>query len=203
VSGTYRWFAPSRLTTGEADIDTVGVDRPWTHARFLKATADDISRSPHALEYVLDYRLGEPGLKAFRAFVIRAAAGGYSILSGLDAAAREIALTSHDGRLAHVGEGDTAIVFAYVEPWSREWVAIDVKPIDAAGCFEHLATWADFKAELDERPQLTAADLNTVRRAVIADGLQPPDVVDVISGLPPRQLSRPARALVRWLRYRV
>jgi hypothetical protein len=203
LSGTYRWFAPSRLTTGEADVETVEAACSWSSARFLKATADDISRAPHALEYILDYRLGEPGLKAFRAFVIRASAGGFSILSGLDASAREIALTSRDGQLAHIGEGDTAIVFAYVEPWSRQWVAVDVSLIDDAGCFAHLATWADFKAELEERPQLTAADLNVLRRAVLADGLQPPDVVDATSFLPHRQLSRPARALIRWLRYRV
>lgn len=203
VSGTYRWFAPSRLTTGDADIDTVDADRPWTSARFLKATADDVSRSPHALEYVLDYRLGEPGLKAFRAFVVRANAGGFSILSGIDASARDIALTSRDGRLTHISEGETAIVFAYVEPWSRDWVAIDVKPIDAAGCLAHLTTWADFKAELDERSQLTTADLAALRSALLADGLQPPDALDVVGSIPPRQLSRPARALVRWLRYRL
>jgi hypothetical protein len=200
--GTYRWFAPSRLTTGEADVDTVDSDRSWTSARFLKATADDISRSAHALEYVLDYRLGEPGLKAFRAFVVRADGGGFSILSGVDATAREIALTSRDGRPPNVGEGETAMVFAYVEPWSREWTVIDAKPIDAAGCLVHLATWADFKAELDERPRLTTADLSALRNAVLADGLHPPDVPEVIGSVPPRQLSRPVRALVRWLRYR-
>jgi hypothetical protein len=79
---------------------------------------------------------------------------------------------------------------------------IDAKPIDAAGCLVHLATWADFKAELDERSQLTTADLSALRRALLADGLQPPDVLEVIGLVPRRQLSRPVRALIRWLRYR-
>jgi hypothetical protein len=172
-------------------------------ARFLKVTADDVSRAPHALEFVLDYRLGEPGFKVFRSLAVRADGGAFSILPGLDAPAREIRLASHADRLTSLRNGETAIVFAYVEPWSSDWVVIDAKRTDAAGCLTHLYVWADFKAELEGRPRLSAADLSALRGSLLAAGLKPPEPFEVVDDIPPRQLTPPARALVRWLRYRV
>lgn len=200
LEGTYRWFAPSRLTPGESSVHAVETDRTWSTARFLKATADDASRAPHALEYVLDYRLGGPGLKAFRTLAVQARAGRFFVLPGLDAPAREVALRGD--ALRAVREGETAIVFAYLEPWSSEWVVIDVAPTDAAGCLTHLMAWADFKAELEGRPALEAADLSLMRGSLLAAGLEPPEAFEVVGDVPPRELTRPARALVRWLRYR-
>jgi hypothetical protein len=202
VSGTYRWFAPSRLTPGEASVDAVEYDRTWATARFLKATADDVSRAPHALEYVLDYRLGGPGLKAFRTLAVQSVGGGFLILPGVDAPARSILFRGDEALLANLKEGETAIVFAYLEPWSSEWVVIDVEPTDAAGCLTHLITWADFKAELEGRPALAAADLSIMRGALLAAGLQPPEAFEVVGEVPPRELARPARGLTRWLRCR-
>jgi hypothetical protein len=170
----------------------------------LKATADDVSRPPHALEYVLDYRLGKPGLKAFRVLSVRVQEGEVFILPGLDAPARLTRFAQPtDGLLTKLRDGDVALVFAYVEPWTGDWVVIDVEITDAAGCFTHLVTWADFQAELREKPELVLADLNALRVALIGAGLDPPPAYGVVVDLPRRALNRPARALVRWLRYRI
>jgi hypothetical protein len=61
--GDFRWTPPSRLTPGEARVEACEHTTDWTTARCIKAVADDLGRSPHALEYVLDYRLGPPGMK--------------------------------------------------------------------------------------------------------------------------------------------
>lgn len=185
-------------------MESVEVGTHWRSCRFLKATADDISRAPHALEYVLDYRLGTPGLKVFRTLTVRSQGGVASILPGIDAPARPIdfAHPTHPS-LASLRDGDVAIVFAYVEPWSRSWVIVDVEQTNAAECFAHAATWADFQAELRERPTLGHADFGALRNALVAAGLDPPQTHDIVAHIPSRMLNRPARALVRWLRYRV
>jgi hypothetical protein len=204
LSGSYRWFAPSRLTPGEAAVAAVDTQGDWRTARFLKATADDVSRAPHALEYVLDYRLGRPGLKVFRSMVVRAGESGFLILPGIDAPARPLAFAEPiDSRLTSLNDGEIAIVFAYVEPWSRKWVVIDVRRTDAAGCLAHVVTWADFQAELGDRPALTQSDFSTLHAGLVRAGLDPPPPHEVIEQVPARELARPARALVRWLRYRV
>jgi hypothetical protein len=204
LSGTYRWFAPSRLTPGEATVDAIDSQTDWQSARFLKATADDASRAPHALEYILDYRLGSPGLKVFRSLAVRAQDGAYLVLPGIDAPARPLTVARPvDARLMSLDDGELAIVFAYVEPWSSEWIVIDVRRTDAAGCLAHLVTWADFQAELRDRPGLGPSDLSALRTNLVRAGIDPPPAHEVMARVPPRELARPARALVRWLRYRV
>jgi hypothetical protein len=66
LDGDYRWTPPSRLSPGEARLASRDSRLTWMHARCLKAVADDIERPPHAVEYILDYRMGPPGLKFFR-----------------------------------------------------------------------------------------------------------------------------------------
>jgi hypothetical protein len=176
----------------------------WHQARFLKATADDASRAPHALEYILDYRLGEPGLKAFRSFAVRAREGEFLILPGIDAHARPVTFaTPVDSRLPKLEDGEPAIVFGYLEPWSRDWVVVDVKPTDSAGCLVHAMTWADFQAELRGAEALSAADLSAVRGALLGAGLDSPPPHELVGEIPRRQLTRATRALLRWLRYRI
>ncbi len=204
LSGAYRWFAPSRLTPGEASVEPLDSDTNWVSARFLKATADDVSRAPHALEYVLDRRLGKPGLKVFRSLAVRADGDAFLVLPGIEAPARPLAFAEPVDRLLRdMGDGQAAIVFAYTEPWSSEWVVINVQSTDAAGCLAHVVGWADFQAEIREKPPLTAADLSMLRGGLIGAGLGPPEPHEVMGQIPPRQLTGPARALVRWLRYRV
>lgn len=201
LSGSYRWFAPSRVTPGEAVVATVEVDVGWRTCRFLKTSADDLARAPHPLEYVLDYRLGAPGLKAFRALSIRKEAGGFSVLPGFDAPSRPIKLASIPRRLSDLSDGALALVLAYVEPWSPEWVVVDAHPADEAESLTHLLTWADFRAEVSGRPPLGPTDLRVLRSALISDGLDPPAAHELLPRVPERSLTGAARALVHWLRY--
>src|SRR5262249_50715463 len=64
--GDYRWTPLAQVTPGEARIESTGGSLSWRGSRCLKAVADDLLRPPHAVEYVLDYRMGPPGLKFFR-----------------------------------------------------------------------------------------------------------------------------------------
>jgi hypothetical protein len=204
LSGPYRWFAPSRVTPGEATVAVAEDATHWRNARFLKATADDASRPPHAVEYVLDYRLGNPGLKVFRVLSVLIDQGEVSVLPGLDAPARATHFARPtDARLSKLRDGDVALVLAYLEPWSRNWVVVDVETTDASGCFKHLLTWAVFQAELREKSLLSTSDLHELRTGLVRVGLDPPASQEVVVELPRRSLNRPARALHRWLRYRV
>jgi hypothetical protein len=202
LSGAYRWFAPSRVTPGEAEVATAEVDVSWRTCRFLKTSADDLARAPHPLEYVMDYRLGDPGLKAFRVLNIRKGADGFSVLPGFDAPSRPIRLGSPiPSRLSGLRDGALALALAYVEPWNPEWVVVDVHPSDEAESLTHLLTWADFRAEVSGRPSLGSGDLRALRLALISDGLDPPAAHELLPRISERGLTAAARALVHWLRY--
>lgn len=202
LAGAYRWFAPSRVTPGEAVVATAEADISWRTCRFLKTSADDLSRAPHPLEYVIDYRLGDPGLKAFRVLSIRKQANDFVVLPGFDAPSRPIRVASPiSPRLSGLADGALALVLAYVEPWSREWVVVDFHPADEAESLTHLLTWADFRAELSGQSSLGPADLRALRLALISEGLDPPAAHEVLPRIPERGLNGAARALVHWLRY--
>jgi hypothetical protein len=175
----------------------------WRDCRFLKATADDVSRPPHALEYVLDYRLGKPGLKVFRVFSVRSRQGQIEVLPGLDAPARLVSFQPPlEERLARLPESGVALAFAYLEPWGRAWQLLEVEETDARGCLQHLLTWADFQAELRGLPSLEAADLRALHLSLISAQVDAPPPHEVIVDLPQRALNPAACALVKWLRYR-
>jgi hypothetical protein len=204
LTGGYRWFPPGRLTPGDARVDDTGKEATrWRHARFLKATADDIGRAPHPLEYILDYRVGPPALKAFRVFAARRRSdAGFEVISGLVTPARRVDLQMASP-LAEPNVGACTLVFAYREPWDAVWHAIDVAAITPAECLAHALSWADFETELTGSGRLTATDGKAIRDGLVAVGLDPPPVSHVFDmGDFERHLLPAARALTRWLRYR-
>jgi hypothetical protein len=191
------------MTPGKAEVAPAEIGLTWSECRFLKATADDVARPPHALEYVLDYRLDRPGLKAFRVIAVRMRGGELEVLPGVDATARPVSFCQPlDGRLAKLPERAVALAFAYLEPWGRHWTLIDLKETDSRGCLQHLLTWADFQAEIRGLPPLERSDLRSLEAALAAADIDAPPSHEVLPDLPTRALNEAARALVKWLRYK-
>lgn len=149
LSGDYRWTPPSGATTGEAVVEEVSANHHWATARCLKAVADDIRRPPHALEYILDYRIGRPGLKFFRSVCARRSGGDWVALPAFGTAtAIRVAATLSEAQNVR-NRGALAVLLIYREPWSPSWTVANVEPVSEDGAFAHCLTWADFSRELD------------------------------------------------------
>jgi len=148
LSGDYRWAPPSRLTTGEAIVALCAEPFNWPDARCLKAVADDINRPPHALEFVLDYRLGPPGLKFFRTIAARRTTEGWQVLPAFGQLTPLILAESAPLNSMTVKNDALCMLLIYREPWSAEWTAVDVTPIDSRIATQHSITWCDHQYEL-------------------------------------------------------
>jgi hypothetical protein len=202
LSGRYRWFAPTRLTPGEASAEVVDGDADWKNARCLKAVAEDVGRPPHPLEYVLDYRLGRPGLKVFRVLAGRKSDGAFEVLPASSQGPRRVQMSAQASDVNEtLATGSLCLVFAFREPWDETWHAIGARQTSEQGCFDHVVTWADFRAEVLGDPRLSYQDLEAIRTALAAVGI----TVDRETGLGGANLARsllpPAASLLRWFRF--
>ena len=149
LSGDFRWSPPSRMTTGEAELAPTSSKLNWHDARCLKAVADDLIRPPHALEYVLDYRLGQPSLKYFRCVCAMRERETWEVLPAFE---KKRSLEVAGGlaqNLSSLGETRLAALLIYREPWSRAWTIANAVAIDAEDALAHVITWADFQCELE------------------------------------------------------
>jgi hypothetical protein len=202
LAGRYRWFAPSRVTPGESSAEIVDGSAEWDSARCLKAVAEDVGRPPHPLEYVLDYRLGNPGLKVFRAFVGRQTDGAFEVLPASSQGSRRVRLAARTTEVEELlADGSPCLVFASREPWDETWQAIAARQTSNQGCFDHVVTWADFRAEVLGQPRLSYQDVEAIRAALTTAGM----TVDRDAGLSGANLTRslvaPAVSTVRWFRF--
>jgi len=150
LSGDYRWSSPSRLTTGVASIEPGPVRIGWQHMRCLKAVAEDLIRPPHALEFVLDYRIGPPGLKFFRCVCAIREGAKWQVLPALADTRPLAVLGSLPDCVATVQGAELAALLIYCEPWSRTWMIADALEIQPDDAFAHALSWADFQRELSE-----------------------------------------------------
>jgi hypothetical protein len=194
LTGDYRWNPPARLTPGEAHLEPSQSVIKWQHARCLKAVADDLNRPPHALEYVLDYRMGPPGLKYFRSVCAMKLAQQWHVFAALtQPSPLDIAAVLPEARL---NAQELSALLIYCEPWSRGWTIVDAVSIRANDALAHTITWADFRRELDDS-ELDAAIIAAIRHSFDATGLAPSDF-----GEPnlTRSLLPVARDILRWLR---
>lgn len=149
LTGDYRWTPPARLTPGEAHLESTVGGITWQNARCLKAVADDLIRPPHALEYVLDYRIGPPSLKYFRCVCALKDRERWEVLPGLtESRAMEIAAVIPEVKFEK-GERLYALLI-YREPWSDAWTIVNAIPIEAEDALAHAVTWADFQREVSE-----------------------------------------------------
>lgn len=195
LSGDYRWTPPARLTPGEAHLETSGRLVQWQNARCLKAVAEDLIRPPHALEYLLDYRLGPPGLKFFRCVCALRRAEEWQVLPGLGRSTSLELSGVLSEVLSDLSGVDLATLLIYREPWAHSWTIVRGAPVDAEGALAHAITWADFQREVDGTsfdPQI----IEDIRNALRACGLR-----TAASGEPSlaRSLLPVARTVLRWL----
>lgn len=196
LSGSFRWFPTARLTPGEAELESSDEDVRWKTARCLKAVSDDIARPPHAAEYMLDYRMGPPGLKYFRSVCVFKSPTGLRILPGL-AAAKELECSTVLPRASSVLKTtELAILLIYREPWSEDWTVVKAARIAPEDVVTHSTTWADFQKELDGS-SLDAPLVAGISTAIRAAGLRPST-----AGNPnlARSLLPLARSLIRAVR---
>src|SRR5207247_1027471 len=130
LRGDYRWTPPAGITPGEALLEASDSAITWQRARCLKAVADDLFRPPHALEYVLDYRLGPPGIKYFRCVCVANDDKKWRVLPGLtEPKGLELAEALPEVRRTLAG-AELATLLIYREPWSNGWTIVNGAVID-------------------------------------------------------------------------
>ena len=172
LSGDYRWTPPGRLTPGEASVESLTETITWQNARCLKVVADDLDRPPHALEYIVDYRLGPPSLKSFRTVCAMRTAQSWRALPGVgQGRAFDAAITSS----VRFDKDRLYALLIYGEPWSRGWTIVAAVPVQEEDVVAHAITWADFTAELSDGA-LAAATIAGVHEALRACGIRTADL---------------------------
>lgn len=147
LTGDYRWTPMARLAVGGAEVGSV-TPRRWSTIRCIKAVADDLDRPPHALEYALDYRIGPPGIKFFRSICCVRQGGTLRALPAYGEPVMIAISNSSTPRLREVEEGGMCSLLAYREPWSADWIAVDLIPQTTGECFSHAVSWAGYQQEL-------------------------------------------------------
>lgn len=173
LKGDYRWTPACRLTPGESSIRGAVKAVAWGDARCLKAVSDDLGRPPHALEYVLDHRMGPPGLKYFRTLCVRTHAEEWEVLPGLKEPRRiELSIPPAMASAVDLAGRGLAQVLAYREPWSLVWTVVDAAEIGPDEALAHSITWADVRLEL-EMSELGGATVAGLERALRGSGLRP------------------------------
>lgn len=196
LSGDYRWSPPARVTPGEARLEVTERRITWQAARSLKAVADDLIRPPHALEYLLDYRIGSPGIKYFRCICAAKEKNVWRVLPGLTEPKRlEVAEVLPEVRRKLSGT-EMAALLIYREPWSKAWTIVDAAVINANDAYAHSITWADFQRELDGL-EIDGAIVGGIRESLRNSGLDPSESAEPNLA---RSLLPLARDVTRWLR---
>jgi hypothetical protein len=144
--GDYRWTPLAQLTPGEAQTEAADHSLSWRDARCLKIVADDLLRPPHAVEYVIDYRVGPPGLKCFRTMCATREGDLWRVLPcfGESKIFKVGAIATTDD----IPGGELLLLLAYREPWSNDWTIVRAATIQPAEALSHAITWAHFRSEL-------------------------------------------------------
>jgi len=195
LSGDYRWSPPARVTPGEARLEVSEQRITWQAARSLKAVADDLIRPPHALEYVLDYRIGPPGIKYFRCICAAKDRNLWRVLPGLsEPRTLEVAEILPEVRRT-LNSIEMAALLIYREPWSKAWTIVDATGIDANDAYTHAIKWADFQRELDGRA-IDGTIIGGIRESLRNSGLDPAESAEHNLA---RSLLPLAREVTRWL----
>ncbi len=197
LSGDYRWTPLARVTTGEAFVELGDAKIRWSDARCLKAVADDLLRPPHAMEYVLDHRIGHPGIKYFRSICARKHSGQWFVLPAFGGT-QPLEISERLPEVATLMKRvDLAILLAYREPWSNAWTIVRGFAITPEEVFAHCVTWADFQREVLREAEIDARRAAGIRESLSAAGLTSADWSMPQSS---RELLPVARSVLGWLR---
>jgi hypothetical protein len=171
--GDYRWTPLGQLTPGEAQAESGDGSLSWRDARCLKVVADDLLRPPHALEYVLDYRIGPPGLKCFRTICATRENAKWHALPCFGESRNfnvsEIATTDS------IPKGELLLLLVYREPWSNDWAIVRATAIQPVEALAHAITWAHFRSELASEV-FSATAITAARESLRAWGVKTGDV---------------------------
>lgn len=172
LEGDFRWTPPARITPGEARVTLAPDVTDWRNTRLIKAVADDLTRPPHALEYVRDWRPGKAGLKFFRSVCAIRDNEGWRVLPALG---RPTVLRL-DGRTKHIiAYGAVAMLLVSREPWSAVWTIEAHAEITSDEALAHSITWADFQRELHGL-SFDAAIVAELHHALSSAGVAPDSI---------------------------
>jgi hypothetical protein len=166
--GDYRWTPLAHVTPGEARIEPAGGSLSWRDVRCLKMVADDLLRPPHSVEYVLDYRLGPPGLKFFRTICASRANGVWQALPCFGQA-RALKVSAAAG--VSVPSSDLLLLLVYREPWSIDWTIVRAVAIGPDEALAHALSWAHLRSELSGE-SFDAVTVTTAREALRVWGVK-------------------------------
>ena len=174
--GDYRWTPLAQLTPGEAQAESTDGSLSWRDARCLKVVADDLLRPPHALEYVLDYRMGPPGLKCFRTMCATRENGMWHALPcfGQSRNFNVSEIATKDS----IPKGELLLLLVYREPWSNDWTIVRATTIQPAEALAHAVIWAHFRSELASEV-FSATAVTAARESLRAWGTKTDDVGDL------------------------
>ena len=169
LAGDYRWTPVHRVTPGVARMELSQATVRWHEARFLKAVADDLARPPHALEYLLDYRIGRPGLKFFRCVCARQSQGRWVVMPALRSPA-ELVIEGRIGSAGRSPSNSLAKLLICREPWSQGWTIVEARAIEPGDCVAHAIEWADFRCELGGS-KIDAPTVERIKRTLDDHGI--------------------------------
>ncbi|PYO44750.1 MAG: hypothetical protein DMD33_01975 [Gemmatimonadetes bacterium] len=145
---------------------------------------------------MLDYRLGEPGIKYFRCICAVKSDNAWQVLpSFAEPTHLEVAEILPQAR-RELNRAQLAALLIYREPWSTAWTVVDAVVTDEQNAFAHAITWADFQKELDG----TALDgklVSGIRQSLGVSGLR---LGEFAQPNLRRNLFPAARDVTRWLR---
>ena len=147
LDGDYRWTPTARVAVGGAAVNAAP-PVTWRAARCIKAVADDLGRPPHALEYVLDYRMGAPGIKFFRSVCVTKRGNALTVFPAFAEPTSLDFSGSKPAAVRTMAEGDASSLLVYCEPGSTAWTVVDSVPISREDAFSHVVAWADYQLEL-------------------------------------------------------
>jgi hypothetical protein len=173
LQGDYRWTPLAQLTPGEAQAESTDGLLSWRDARCLKVVAADLLRPPHALEYVLDYRIGPPGLKFFRTVCATRENARWHALPCFGES--RIFTVSEIATTDSIPDGELLLLLVYREPWSNDWAIVRATAIQPVEALAHAITWAHFRSELASE-EFSAPAITAARESLRTWGVKTADV---------------------------
>ena len=173
LSGSYRWFAPRRLTPGTASVDELTASPDVWVFRCLRFVGEEFLASPTAITYRWDTAYGPPDFRTFRVTVLNRRGERWSILPAIDDVGSGAVALSWASRDDHAAAHQERFVLGFLvrEPWSDIWTVVKQRPADAGAILGHLITWADHRRELLGMSSPTAAEIGAMQRQLSNRGI--------------------------------
>jgi hypothetical protein len=202
LTGSFRWFAPRRLTPGAADVAELEETLDVLDARCLKFAGDDFLSAPPAATYRWDTAHGPPDFRTFRVAALYKDADSWTLVprDSERATTPMVVADAGSGVLSQLAPASLALAMLVRTPWESAWVPTVAKRADPETILAHLITWADHRRELELAPPPEYRELAQLRRALLALGHVADEDVAFSRANLRRRVAPSVQPLVRWIR---